>query len=142
MSKKLHDQHLIDIQHRRNSDIMREYGTVRRIRHVDQLPAKLPPGVLPPDPKFQMNRKTHPDIMALVANKTNLMAWFSSHCDTLSNRQEYIDELERYIPIHTYGYCGTRQCQPWNGEECFQMLNRYKFHMSAENNLCNFLYYR
>lgn len=85
------------------------------------------------DAKYQTGKKN---------NKTKLLAWFASHCSTQSNREKYVHELQKYIPIDIYGRCGTKKCG-WNElegisrSECYDMLeNNYKFYLSFENSLC------
>jgi len=122
--------------HRRDSDIFspQPYGILIRTApykpHIESLPIRLTPGEIPsvviPETKSEV-----------VANKTKLMIYFASNCNTSSRREEYFKELRKYIPIDSYGFCGENKCEPWNGEECFKIkLSKYKFHLASENSLC------
>lgn len=33
--------------------------------------------------------------------RPRLVAWMSSHCPTISKREEYVRELAKYIPVDT-----------------------------------------
>jgi len=35
-----------------------------------------------------------------------LAAWFVSHCHTSSQREKYVTELQKYIDVDIFGYCG------------------------------------
>ena len=82
----------------------------------------------------------------IVEGKEKLVAWFASNCGpTRSRREEYVKELQKYIPVDVYGTCGPLKC-PVNAptllaarrnEECYEMLEKkYKFYLSFENNYC------
>ncbi len=42
----------------------------------------------------------------LAGNRKLNPAWLVSHCDTKSNREEYVEKLQRYLNVSIYGYCG------------------------------------
>ncbi len=122
--------------HRRDSDIFapNPYGILVRTSpyppQVNQLPIMLPPGIAP----SIVIPSAHPPV---PGNKTKLMIYFASNCDTSSRREVYVKELRKYVPIDTYGGCGEFQCEPWNGEACFEnKLPNYKFQLVCENSLC------
>jgi len=77
-------------------------------------------------------------------NKTKLIAWFSSHCDTQSKRENYVRQMMKHAPVDVYGLCGELQCD-WDEKNggvstsaCLEMVERdYKFHLSFENSFCN-----
>ncbi|KAK2701217.1 hypothetical protein QYM36_020115 [Artemia franciscana] len=69
--------------------------------------------------------------------KQNLVVWMVSHCQTHGHREDYIDELRRYIQVDVYGTCGANRCLSEYLEECYNMIqNNYKFYLSFENSLC------
>ena len=112
------------------------YGVLKRIRSPlvpadenETLPHRLePPGQYPADDETESS---------ILANKTGLMAWFVSNCGALSKRGDYAKELGRHIRLDVYGKCGNFTCLPHNSEECgAQVMSRYKFTFSAENELC------
>ena len=84
------------------------------------------------------NRSKSEDILPDIASKkTELAAWFVSHCSTRSRREEYVKELTRHIPVHVYGKCGQYNCSKDDSKECDQLLKRkYKFYLAFENSLC------
>lgn len=126
--------------YRRDSDIYsaQHYGTIRRKNTssavVEQFPFSLQPGVLPPDPAifFKIRNQTH----STFSNKSKLIAWFTSNCDTPSLREVYFLRLAHYIPIDVYGECGNHVCFPMFSPKCDTLLNDYKFYIAAENSIC------
>ena len=71
--------------------------------------------------------------------KKKLVAWFVSHCNTSSDRESYVKELEKYISVDIYGKCGQLKCssKEKRSKECYKMLERdYKFYLSFENSIC------
>ena len=78
----------------------------------------------------------------LTANKSKLVAWFASHCDTQSLRERYIRKLKQHVDVDVYGLCGPLKCGfVWetglSRPECYQIMERdYKFYLSFENSLC------
>lgn len=81
------------------------------------------------------------DIKTIVSQKTKSVLWIASNCHTFSWREEYVKELQKYIPVDVFGECGD-DFAPWKcGErhihnECFDVLNEYFFFLSFENALC------
>ena len=68
--------------------------------------------------------------------RNKIVAWFVSHCNTQSQRLQYVKHLQRYMNVDIYGRCGTLHCKR-HGVQCFNMLNHtYKFYLSFENSLC------
>ena len=124
-------------QYKRNSDILNTFphGAVRLIEtSVDHFPLKLPTDVHLPNPRDFMGlaRKKPPILM----KKAKMVMWFNSQCQTNSLREKFIDELSRYAPVKIYSNCENQTCLPWNSIECFDMLDNYKFYLSAENFFC------
>ena len=35
-----------------------------------------------------------------------MAVWFVSHCHTSSQREKYVTELQKYIDVDVFGYCG------------------------------------
>lgn len=103
------------------SDIPLVYGRIERKR--------------PPKP-FRLEEK-------IPGNKTKLVAWFVSTCWSYSNRETYVEELKKYVPVDIFGGCGPFQC-PKDGPtgmsdlSCYEHVEQnYKFYLSFENSLCN-----
>ena len=63
------------------------------------------------------------------------IAWIVSHCHTTSNREGYVRNLQKYMPVDIYGRCGTKLCP--DDANCFPHISKnYKFYLSFENSLC------
>ncbi|XP_055912682.1 alpha-(1,3)-fucosyltransferase C [Eupeodes corollae] len=76
------------------------------------------------------------ELNAVIAGKTKFAAWFVSHCETLSQREELTKSLQRYVNVDVYGACGPLKC-PHNSSRCDRMLDTdYKFYFAFENSLC------
>ncbi|XP_054156935.1 glycoprotein 3-alpha-L-fucosyltransferase A-like [Oppia nitens] len=96
--------------YRRDSDIYVPYGSVDRCR------------------RQWLNED-------LFDGKQRNVAWIVSNCDTPGNREQYVQELQKYIDVDIYGSCGQYSCP--RDDSCLQMLEKkYKFYLSFENSLC------
>ncbi|XP_072938133.1 alpha-(1,3)-fucosyltransferase C-like [Epargyreus clarus] len=79
------------------------------------------------------------DLKLNLSRKSKAAAWFVSHCNTNSKREEFVanvsKELKKYgWDIDVYGACGTFKCPRSNWRECDKMLkNEYFFYFSLEN---------
>lgn len=72
-----------------------------------------------------------------ATGKTKKVAWFVSNCGARNKRRQYADELGKHIQVDIYGGCGALKCPRFNGDKCFDMLNKeYKFYLSFENSNC------
>ncbi|CDW55708.1 glycoprotein 3 alpha L fucosyltransferase [Trichuris trichiura] len=70
------------------------------------------------------------------AGKSSLVAWFSSNCFTMNQREAYVRELSRYIQVDAYGSCGRHRCRR-GSPACWEMLaKKYKFYLAFENSNC------
>jgi alpha-1,3-fucosyltransferase len=70
--------------------------------------------------------------------------WYVSNCLTRSRREDYVNELIKYMDIDIFGKCTnfpnikSDPCQKNNTDECYVDLFRsYKFYLAFENSLCN-----
>ena len=92
-----------------------------------------------PVPHGIILRKSSPDpipkpVANVAANKTGLVAWVVSNCNTPSKREIYATKLQKFINIDIYGKCGTKAC-PEPG--CWEHINKkYKFYLAFENSIC------
>lgn len=74
---------------------------------------------------------------AVLANKTRLVSWVVSHCETHGEREAYVRLLERHLPVHKYGECGRFRCARSEDDVCLQRVtSTYKFFLAFENALC------
>lgn len=73
-----------------------------------------------------------------AAGKDRLVAWFVSHCQTPSRRENYVQELQNHISVDIYGKCGPFKCSITNRSVCLKdvLEKRYKFVLAFENSLC------
>lgn len=70
-------------------------------------------------------------------NKTKKVAWFVSNCGARNGRLQFAHELQKYIDVDIYGFCGEYKCARSNAEKCFEVLDRdYKFYLAFENSNC------
>ncbi|ELT91974.1 hypothetical protein CAPTEDRAFT_65511, partial [Capitella teleta] len=71
------------------------------------------------------------------------VAWFVSNCETPSQREVYVKELQRHIDVDVFGSCGDiDQCPRGSSpDSCIaKTINEYKFYLSFENSLCEEYY--
>ena len=110
--------------YRRDSDVFMPYGKIENIDSSKSDFRDFAPG----------NKKSRKPV-----------TWFASNCKTHSKREEYVKELQKYIPVDVYGQCGPLNCPPgaenYNAirmwPSCYSMLEEeYKFYISFENNFC------
>ncbi|KAH9491735.1 hypothetical protein Btru_045681 [Bulinus truncatus] len=81
--------------------------------------------------------KKEKNYQEILLKKKGLVAWMVSNCDVNSRRQDYVRELQKYIPVDIYGQCGSFQCPRASDNECLHKINiKYKFYLGFENNLC------
>ncbi|KAF5307931.1 hypothetical protein FQR65_LT06498 [Abscondita terminalis] len=75
-----------------------------------------------------------------IEKKTKLVAWFVSHCETSSKREDLVKAIQKYVPVDVYGKCGNLSCARTgyvSSGYCYNLLERdYKFYLSMENSLC------
>ncbi|XP_037793643.1 alpha-(1,3)-fucosyltransferase C-like [Penaeus monodon] len=74
--------------------------------------------------------------------RPKLVVWMSSHCPTSSRREDYVTELQKYIHVEVFGFCGKFQCGEHFdafGSTCWERRLRpqYLFYMTMENSLCD-----
>ena len=70
-----------------------------------------------------------------LANKTKFAIATISDCYDDAERYKDIKELQKYIDVDIYGYCGTMQCNQWE-EDCEETIRDYKFQLAFENAYC------
>ncbi|XP_045166892.1 alpha-(1,3)-fucosyltransferase C-like isoform X1 [Mercenaria mercenaria] len=77
------------------------------------------------------------DVLMRSKNRTALL--IMSHCNTPADRLRYVNQLKKFIDVDILGRCGTN----WScgilhkHDNCFEILNRYKFFLAFENSFCN-----
>ncbi|XP_071105286.1 3-galactosyl-N-acetylglucosaminide 4-alpha-L-fucosyltransferase FUT3-like [Haliotis cracherodii] len=93
----------------------------------------VPYGVL----RYQRSQK-QPDWNKLMKLKTKKVLWLVGNCKALSKREEYVEELKKYIPVDIVGRCGRSNvnCTSGNITDEDKCLEQYKFYLSFESTLC------
>lgn len=121
------------IGYRRDSDIWYPYRQIK-----DRTTREIPLKFRDPDDEDR-NSVANANMVALVENKTKMVAWFVSNCARVqSSRMELAQELNKYIPVDIYGKCGPLKCDRSDSKKCYEMLDTdYKFYLSFENALCD-----
>jgi alpha-1,3-fucosyltransferase len=78
------------------------------------------------------------EINAKLKLKNKLIVWPVSHCKTEGKRENYVEELKKFIPVDIYGKCGDNNCaNNVHRAQCFSRFTRdYKFYLSFENSRC------
>ncbi|GFS96292.1 alpha-(1,3)-fucosyltransferase C [Nephila pilipes] len=88
-------------------------------------------------PIFKKRDKENIYIDNFTHNKKKMVAWLVSNCKTPSNREEYVLELKKTVPVDIYGSCGIYNCLPKMSNECYDTLSKvYRFYLSFENSIC------
>ncbi|KAK0060813.1 glycoprotein 3-alpha-L-fucosyltransferase A-like isoform X1 [Biomphalaria pfeifferi] len=79
----------------------------------------------------------------IYQNKQFDVAWFVSHCNTSSRREDYVRRMTSKVNVHIFGKCGNYSCgakgygMGGSKDACLNMLSRdYKFYLSFENSFC------
>ena len=96
---------------RKDSDIFYPYGGI--VPRIGELPTK--------------------NYSAIYKKKKRGIIWFVSHCRTRSRREDYANELSKYIDLDIVGKCGQDIC-PKGSKECVEKLEEeYFFRFNFEN---------
>ncbi len=116
--------------HRWDSDIVHPYGWISPRHEVPLHPNSTHLGLLKDATKKGKN---------YAAGKTKLVALFLSNCNiSTSGRNEYIQQLQKFIPVDIFGKCGNQtSCPKDAGNGCRELIAKeYKFYLAFENSLC------
>ena len=77
------------------------------------------------------------DFSTIIAGKSKMVAWFVSHCQTQSKREEFAAALKEFVQVDMYGHCGSLRCERERHSSCLDMLSKdYYFYLAFENSLC------
>ena len=99
--KNYRDMFNLTMTYRYDSDIVIPYGKI-----ANRTSLSMPYNQYPPE------------------TKTSQIVWVVSHCHTLSRREKYIAELQKYIEVDVYGDCGNLTCDKADLFGCMYMLER------------------
>lgn len=95
---------------------------------------------------FKDMKPINEEVKRKFQNKSKAAAWYVSHCDTPSRREELAknlnDELGKYnLKIDFYGQCYnpeyTGECAKTEGDKCFDKIDDYFFYLAFENSMCD-----
>lgn len=77
--------------------------------------------------------------MDYFSGKYKMVAWLASNCVTSSRREDYVRELQNYIPIDIYGKCGKLKASSEGDGTIFRRIlaKQYKFYIAFENSDCD-----
>ena len=65
------------------------------------------------------------------------LAWVGSNCGAHNGRQDYLRELFKYIPTHSYGACLKTEGKSFpHGRSLKEIVSKYKFYIVMENSNC------
>ena len=109
---------------------------------------------------FRQSLPHRPKEFHALANRPGQVAWVVSNCNTHSHREEYVQELQKYINVTVLGYCGDSRNGSFVGrrpsdkrtteskagitrknysdQSVFEEVERdFKFYLGFENAFCN-----
>ena len=73
-----------------------------------------------------------------LQGKTKQVLWIVSNCKHTSwPRMDFVQTLQRYVPVDIYGRCGNLTCTPRMSLNCtVDLVRKYKFYLALENSEC------
>lgn len=84
--------------HRRDSDVYfaEPYGAieVQYWKLPSHMPGDLASSQMPPDPAVLLSSAA-----SRLVNRTKMVAWFNSHCQTHSKREDYVAKLSQFVQV-------------------------------------------
>lgn len=127
--------------YRRDSDIfLRDYygsivnkATIHDINHAERYNMKLYNYSSSVDNTTDWTTELDSTTVAIIKGKTKIATWVVSHCSTPVRRDEYVRQLQQFMPVDVYGKCSKIPCPG----SCDEMVRSdYKFYLSFENSWC------
>ncbi|XP_034833165.1 alpha-(1,3)-fucosyltransferase C-like [Maniola hyperantus] len=91
------------------------------------------------DMKWPELNPINEELKVKLSSKSKAAAWLVSHCNTKSQREIYVDELQKELvsygwTVDIYGKCGTMTCPKSETHTCFKKIeDDYYFYLSFEN---------
>ena len=84
-----------------------------------------------------MSQARH-DITVYSEQKSHLVLWYSSNCDSKGGikRLKLVQELQRYIAVDQYGACGKPDPCAKKPLCSKRLQSKYKFYLAIENSRC------
>ena len=77
------------ITYRRDADFRNQYGIIKKIKETPIEGSELNSLI------YQFGLRN----TDIGQNKTKKIAWFVSHCETKSEREKYVEQLQKYIQV-------------------------------------------
>jgi alpha-1,3-fucosyltransferase len=72
-----------------------------------------------------------------AVGKSKMVARFVSNCDSVSGRENYVDDLRKYVNVDIFGRCGNLESKLGKTRDNDKMVSStYKFYLSFENGVC------
>ncbi|XP_067947580.1 alpha-(1,3)-fucosyltransferase C-like [Watersipora subatra] len=73
-----------------------------------------------------------------ITRRSKQIAWLVSNCITSSRREEFVEELQKYIDVDIYGGCSVKKNMPIFSKKDRKLLGkRYVFYLALENSDCD-----
>lgn len=68
--------------------------------------------------------------------KPKPVAWIVSNCKSYSRREQYVEELQKTVPVDIYGKCGHHRCREGRFGCYKEIAGNYSFYLAFENSIC------
>ena len=65
-----------------------------------------------------------------------MVAWFVSHCNAHSGRDEYVAKMSKVVHVEMYGKCSKGPSLKRGSKREQEQLSQYKFYIAFENSKC------
>ncbi len=117
---------------KRNSDFLHPYGYVVKTSYHPEKGPDLDRYI-----KIFGQKNVH---LALGKKKWERprAAWFVSNCHSRALREQYVNNLKKFMDVDIYGSCGSFTCPRKNSTKCYLNMEKdYKFYLSFENSMCD-----
>lgn len=85
-------------------------------------------------------RESGKNYSKVFQGKKKTVLWFNSHCRTSSRREQYVNNIRKYLRVDEYGRCSNNQTNPCpkHVAGCSDVLAKeYKFYLAFENSICD-----
>lgn len=128
--------------YRLDSDIPIPYGwIVPKLGNVSHVPSIGETGHWAQnyDPtQFADSLQTNSQEFRALAKRPRAVAWIVSHCNSNSDREKYVNELQKHIQVDIFGSCGNILCSSVKPLSCSDyVVQNYKFYLAFENTFCD-----